>query len=196
MVSLLQIIGYIGIVYGAFLALLWKYKSDLKEMQVLMSCMAMGMVTGMVSGLLLGFWLKGDPYASTFLSLLVGGGAGFLLGVPVSLLCVVEGVLSGGMAGMMGAMIGEMVPAEKAELLVLLFLLLHTTIALLLGKEIGGQVIRLQNRRWYTFLFRPLVSGALLVLVFVWFQSLGPLFSPSSAEWNEQKEGHRHDRNP
>lgn len=138
-------------------------------MQGMMSAMSAGMLIGLIGGLILGDLYKEDLYLSTMWGMVAGGLAGFLIGIPLSILSIVEGLLSGVMGGMMGAMLGEMVPSEKVEPLLFVFVMLLTACSLLVIKLIDSEQ---KATRWSSFFHHPGTPAILLFAVFFWFQTL------------------------
>ncbi|WP_236841198.1 cupredoxin domain-containing protein [Brevibacillus formosus] len=153
-------------------------------MQGMMSTMTVSMMIGLIGGLILGDVYRGDLYVSTMWGMLAGGLSGFLIGIPVSILSIVEGILSGVMGGMMGAMLGEMVPSEKVEPLLFVFVMLYTACMLLVAKLIDSNG---KETEWSSFLHHPGTPAVLLLMVFFWFQSL-PFPSPSLFAGNRTSE--------
>lgn len=138
-------------------------------MQGMMSTMSVSMMIGLIGGLILGDVYRGDLYVSTMWGMLAGGLSGFLIGIPLSILSIVEGILSGVMGGMMGAMLGEMVPGEKVEPLLFVFVMLYTVCMLLVAKLIDSNQ---KDTKWSQYFHHPGTPAVLLLAVFFWFQSL------------------------
>ncbi|QDS38111.1 cupredoxin domain-containing protein [Brevibacillus brevis] len=170
-----QVLIYVGFAYVCFTWFIWRRKQGIDHMQGMMSTMSVSMMIGLIGGLILGDVYRGDLYVSTLWGMLAGGLSGFLLGVPLSILSIVEGILSGVMAGMMGAMLGEMVPSEKVEPLLFVFVMLYTVCMLLVAKLIDFNI---KETKWSSFFHHPGTPAVLLLAVFFWFQSL-PFPSPA-----------------
>lgn len=155
--------------------------------------MSMGMMIGLIAGLLFGAEYKGDLFLSTIWGMLIGGISGMIIGIPLSLLSGVEGTMSGVMAGMMGAMLGEMIPIEKMEPLLFLFVMLHTGCILLLSKLIETDEREPAKRKRIFTLHNPIIPPILLIGVFIWFQSM-PFAFPSVG--NDQLHNSNHTSQP
>ncbi|UOQ94021.1 plastocyanin/azurin family copper-binding protein [Halobacillus shinanisalinarum] len=148
------------------------YKKKVTCMTGMMIAMTLGMSVGLMMGLILGILFSGNLFLSTVLGMLAGMVVGFLAGVPISIMAVLDGLLSGLMGGMMGAMLGEMIAPEYRDAIVkIMFTLFLATMVLLL------YMIQKEVKRSETPLFRnPLLTVALLGLIFVAFNQLGPIF--------------------
>ncbi|WP_406796834.1 MULTISPECIES: cupredoxin domain-containing protein [Brevibacillus] len=170
-----QILIYVGFAYVCFTWFIWRRKQGIDHMQGMMGTMSVSMTIGLIGGLIFGNVYRGDLYVSTMWGMLAGGLSGFLLGVPLSILSMVEGILSGVMGGMMGAMLGEMVPSEKVEHLLFVFVMLFTVCILLVAKLIDFQK---KETKWSSFFHHPSTPAILLLAVFFWYQSL-PFPSPA-----------------
>ncbi|MCM3142243.1 cupredoxin domain-containing protein [Brevibacillus sp. MER 51] len=170
-----QVLIYVSLAYACFTWFIWRRKQGIDHMQGMMSTMSVSMMIGLIGGLIFGDVYKGDLYVSTMWGMLAGGLSGFLLGVPLSILSIVEGILSGVMGGMMGAMLGEMVPGEKVEPLLFVFVMLYTVCMLLVSKLID---FNKKETKWSSFFHHPATPAVLLLAVFFWFQSL-PFPSPA-----------------
>ncbi len=154
------------------------------HMQGMMSGMSMGMMIGLIGGLLFGDIYRGDLFYSTMLGMFVGGASGFIIGIPLSILSIVEGTLSGIMGGMMGAMLGEMVPTEKIEALLFFFIMLLTACMLLLTRLIETEKKETSTTRWHLIFLHPATPAVLLIGIFLWFQTLA--FAPSTSDLPSQ----------
>lgn len=163
------------------------------HMHTMIIGMSMGMMIGLIAGLLFGSEYKGDLFLSTIWGMLIGGISGMIIGIPFSLLSTIEGTLSGIMAGMMGAMLGEMIPMEKMEPLLFLFIMLHTGCILLLSNLIGTGEEETPNRKRLITLHNPITPPVLLIGIFIWFQSLP--FSNLSAN-TDQMHSQNHNNQP
>jgi uncharacterized cupredoxin-like copper-binding protein len=188
-----QVLAYVALSFGWFSFFAWKRKKRMDHMHAMIIGMSMGMMIGLIAGLLFGAEYKGDLFLSTIWGMLIGGISGMIIGIPLSLLSTVEGTLSGVMAGMMGAMLGEMIPLEKMEPLLFLFVMLHTGCILLLSKLIETDEREKVKRKWLLTLHNPITPPVLLIGVFVWFQSLP--FSIGSAD-NGQLHSQNHMSQP
>ncbi|GED32061.1 cupredoxin domain-containing protein [Brevibacillus centrosporus] len=188
-----QVLTYVGLSFGWFSFFAWKRKERLDHMHTMIIGMSMGMMIGLIAGLLFGAEYKGDLFLSTIWGMLIGGISGMMIGIPLSLLTTVEGTLSGIMAGMMGAMLGEMIPIEKMEPLLFLFVMLHTACILLLSKLIETSERETSKRKRIFTLQNPITPPVLLIGVFVWFQALP--FPTMTAE-NDQMHSQNHTSQP
>ncbi|MGE7274842.1 cupredoxin domain-containing protein [Brevibacillus panacihumi] len=187
-----QVLIYVGLSYVCFTWFIWKRIKRLDPMQGMMSGMSMGMMIGLIGGLLLGVIYKGNLFLSTMWGMLLGGATGFIIGIPLSILSIVEGTLSGIMGGMMGAMLGEMVPNEKVEPLLFIFIMLFTACILLLSKFIEEGTRDTVKAWWILNLHHPITPAIMLFGVFLWFQTL-PFISLSAN--NDQAHNEHKNRN-
>ncbi|KQL49825.1 copper-binding protein [Brevibacillus choshinensis] len=182
-----QVLIYVGLSFGWFSFFAWKKKKRMDHMHTMIIGMSMGMMIGLIAGLLFGAEYKGDLFLSTIWGMLIGGISGMIIGIPLSLLTTVEGTLSGIMAGMMGAMLGEMIPIEKMEPLLFLFVMLHTGCILLLSNLIETDEREPAKRKGLFTLHNPITPPVLLIGVFIWFQSLPfPILSAESDQMHNQ----------
>ncbi|WP_027415117.1 cupredoxin domain-containing protein [Aneurinibacillus terranovensis] len=93
--------------------------------------MSLGMAAGLIGGYTPVLYYSGDLFTSTLLGIIIGGFFGLLSGIPIGLICVLEGFFSGLMSGMMGAMLGDMIsPPQKEYLFYIFFVLLLCTVSL------------------------------------------------------------------
>lgn len=168
-----QVLAYIGLSFGWFTWFVWKRKKHLDHMHGMIIGMAIGMMVGLMTGLLFGAVYQGDLYTSTMWGMILAGSVGFLFGIPLSILCTIEGTFSGIMAGMMGAMLGEMLPADKVVPLLFLFVMLYTASLLLFAKliETKGKENR-EEKKWVFTIHNPMLPAVLLTGAFIWYQSL------------------------
>src|SRR5699024_11615308 len=97
--------------------------------------------------------------------------AGFLAGVPVSIMATLDGFLSGLMGGMMGAMLGEMIVVEFRDAIakIMFFLFLGTILILLrmMHKEVNAKP---------NVFHHPLITIIPFVLLFIVFELFDPIF--------------------
>ncbi|MCM3431713.1 plastocyanin/azurin family copper-binding protein [Brevibacillus agri] len=188
-----QVLAFVGLSFGWFSFYSWNRKKRMDHMYMMIIGMSMGMMIGLIAGLLFGGVYKGDLFLSTIWGMLIGGISGMIIGIPLSLLSTIEGTLSGIMAGMMGAMLGEMIPMEKMEPLLFLFIMLYTGCILLLSNLIESSEGDTPKRKWLITLNNPIAPAVLLIGVFIWFQTLP--FSIMSAE-NDQMHSQNHMSQP
>jgi uncharacterized cupredoxin-like copper-binding protein len=184
-----QILIFVGLSFGWFSLFVWKRRSRIEHMHAMMISMSMGMMIGLIAGLIFGVEYQGDLYTSTILGMGAGGILGLIIGIPLSILCSVEGTLSGVMAGSMGAMLGEMIPANKMEPLLFIFVMLYLVCVLLLSKYMETDEKEKARSRWLRTLHNPITPPVLLVGVFIWFQSLP--FSLASTDPNQMHSHHQ-----
>ncbi|WP_067727612.1 hypothetical protein [Oceanobacillus damuensis] len=112
---MLLIIGTVIILVYTIICLIKVYRNreQLKNMTGMAIAMILGMVSSTAIGLILGIMFKGDLTASTITAMNFALIVGILVGKPISLLAMGEGVAGGVMGGMMGAMIGDMIPSNS-----------------------------------------------------------------------------------
>jgi len=86
-----------------------------------MVAMTTGLISNLTIGVILGMMFAGDLVLSTGLSVLFCFAIGYLVGKPLHLLAVIEGIGGGIMGGLHGAMLGEMIPRARWD--VMLFIM-------------------------------------------------------------------------
>lgn len=165
-----QIFAFVLIGYVWFTGLVWRRRAHIQPMHGMVSAMAVAMLVGLLTGLLFGLLFQGNLSRSTLWGMTCGAFAGFVFGLRLSVLTIVEGTLSGLMAGMMGAMLGEMITLEQAEPLLFFLAMLYTACLLLMERWHG--VEQANKASVFGKLRHPVVSALLLIIVFAWFQSL------------------------
>ncbi len=72
----------------------------------MMAAMIGGSMAGLISGTLLA--LQQSFSMNSLLAMIVGIGAGLLIGLPFNAMAMLDGILAGVMGGLMGAMMGDM----------------------------------------------------------------------------------------
>lgn len=162
------------------------------HMQQMMSGMFIGMMIGLIGGLILGSQYKGDLFLSTIWGMFLGSASGFIIGLPLSMLSVLEGILAGVMGGMMGAMLGEMLPSERFLIMLFILIMVYTGCMLMIMKIVAKEETE-HKRKWWQFDFHhPATPAVLLIVVFIWFQSFSndssSQISPSNHFTNEAHE--------
>ncbi|WP_374067969.1 hypothetical protein [Paraliobacillus sp. JSM ZJ581] len=177
--------------YILFLLKTVKHRKKITCMTGMMISMASGMSIGLIAGVLLAIYFSGNLFISTVLGMLIGIVAGLLPGLFISMMAVLDGILSGAMAGMMGAMLGEMVFADYRGILVkLMFLLFVFTLLIvfyILNEELGIS---------HKSIFRNhVVLPILIVVFFVIFNQLGPLFLEDNINQNHSHNEHQTSNN-
>lgn len=172
MSAVFQIFAFVIIAYVWFAWLVWRRRGHIQPMHGMVGAMAIGMLVGLIAGLLFGLVFQGSLSRSTLWGMSSGAAAGFLVGLPLSTLTVVEGTLSGLMAGMMGAMLGEMITLEQAEPLLFFLVMLYTACLLLMERWHLPEQKKAEPSAKLLALRHPVVGALLLLAVFVWFQAM------------------------
>lgn len=182
--SLTVMLLVICVLYLIFLFKTVKHRNRITSMTGMMISMALGMNTGLTIGIILGINYSSNIFTSTVLGMLIGIIAGVLPGLTISMLAVLDGLLSGAMGGMMGAMLGAMVLPEYRDIIVKLMFLLFVFILLIvfyiLNEELG-----INDK---SILHNYVVMPILIVIFFVVFNQLGPVFPVDNINQND---GHK-----
>lgn len=97
------------------------HRKHLLNMTGNMVAMTTGLISNLTIGVILGMMFAGDLVLSTGLSVLFCFVIGYLVGKPLHLLAVIEGIGGGIMGGLHGAMLGEMIPRARWD--VMLFIM-------------------------------------------------------------------------
>lgn len=132
--------GLYGILTVWIISFIIMFRKQLTSMVGMMASMALGMTVGLAMGTLIALWMPGSFFHSALISMLIGGGIGIISGAPISLMAVMDGLLSGIMGGMMGMMLMFMMPAHYVEITVKLMAVLCCGIVFLLFLMLQGEI--------------------------------------------------------
>jgi uncharacterized cupredoxin-like copper-binding protein len=132
-----SLFGILAVWITGFIA---TFRKQLTCMVGMMAAMALGMTVGLAMGTLLTVWLPGQFFQSTLISMFVGGGIGIIAGAPISVMAVMDGLLSGIMGGMMGTMLMVMMPVPYAGIMVKIMSVLCSGIVFLIFLMLQGEI--------------------------------------------------------
>lgn len=173
---MLLIIGTIIILVYTTVCLIKVYQN--KELLANMTGMAIAMALAMISstaiGLILGVLFKGDLTSSTIIAMNFALIVGILVGKPISLLAMGEGVGGGAMGGMMGAMIGDMIPSNNYSLM-LVYIVIFSIVSFLfiihlINTKVNEHPKNKTSRTWSTANKAIISVSVLLTLVILGLQ--------------------------
>ncbi|GAB6992387.1 hypothetical protein [Paenibacillus pini] len=138
---LLNISGIIVIIYTALcIVFVHQYRLLLVNMTGNVVAMTVGLISNLTIGVILGMIWRDNLVLSTGVSIAFCFMIGYLIGRPIHMLAVVEGIGGGIMGGVHGAMLGEMIPVAKWDAMLFIMDALFIAITALVIYIIHAQI--------------------------------------------------------
>lgn len=107
--------------------------------------MTTGLISNLTIGVILGMIFAGNLVLSTGISIIFCFAVGYLVGKPIHLLAVVEGIGGGIMGGLHGAMLGEMIPRAQWDVMLFIMDAMFITVTAIVIYLIHNQKYRAQE---------------------------------------------------
>ncbi|MGG0288825.1 hypothetical protein ABEY41_27885 [Peribacillus butanolivorans] len=188
---LLMISTLLVLIYtSACLLKVYRNRKILVNMTGMMVAMIMGMASSTAIGLISGVIFKGDLTLSTIVAMSFSIIVGILVGKPIGLLAMVEGIAAGIMGGMMGAMLGEMLPLNNFNLMLVFIDILFIISAMFIIHFINVELKKNQeNLVSYPRSFPWIVISILSAIIIF---TCAHLDTKSVDSYNQVDETHEH----
>ncbi|PLR79924.1 hypothetical protein CVD25_22600 [Bacillus canaveralius] len=167
------------------------HKDKLVNMTGMTVAMVLGMASSLTMGLIAGIEFQGNLSLSTIIAIHYSLMVGILVGRPINLLTLVEGMAAGVMGGMMGAMLGEMLPSGDFTLMLvltdILFMVSVVSIIFLINAELKktGEPVS-----FYPRTFPWIVTSVISAVIILTLATLET--KPMLSDSNVQEEQHHH----
>lgn len=137
----------------------------------MMAAMIIGSMTSLIAGTILA--LNTNFSINSILAMIIGIGAGIIIGIPFNTMAMLDGMMAGVMGGLMGAMLGEMLLTNYIYVMSL-FLLVILAVFVVMLKQVMKQDVSEStrsemNRKKINSLsfFTALVTVALFLVIMI-----------------------------
>jgi hypothetical protein len=164
--SYLSLLGIYVLIFMWILGFTYSFRHRITCMMGMMISMTLGMMSGLGVGTLIGILLPGQFFQASMTSMMAGAVIGFIAGLPISPMAVLDGLLSGLMGGMMGVMFVVMVPAEFINSVFKIMAVVSASILFILFLTMQGEV-KFNEKNWKNLFFQKPQPLFLLICLFL-----------------------------